>query len=126
MGELVRVCAIALVGVITASLLRKSVPEMAVVMTLVLIVGMVAAASGILGSVVKFIHEIAGGAGIDRELMTPVLRCVGISIVSRIGCDVCRDAGVSSAASYIELVSGAASVMCAAPLMLAVLRQIGM
>ena len=66
------------------------------------------------------------GAGIDRELLSTVLRCVGISIVSRIGCDVCRDAGVSSAASYIELVAGAASVMCAAPLMLAVLRQIGM
>ncbi len=126
MEELIRVCAIALVGVIAVAILRKSVPEMSIVLTLALISAMVFVASGVLVSVIKFIYELAGGAGIDRELLSPLLRCVGISIVSRMGCDVCRDAGVSAAASYIELVGGAASIMCASPLMVAVLRQIGM
>lgn len=124
MDVLLKVCAIALVGVLATTVLRRSVPEISVAATAALILAMVFAASGVLGVVIEFIYELAGNAGIDDELLRPLIKCVGVSIVTRLGCDVCRDSGVSSAASYIELVGGAVAVMIAAPLMLTVLRQI--
>lgn len=124
MDVLLKVCVIALVGVLAVTALRRSVPEMSVAATAALILVMIFVASGVLGAVIEFIYELAGNAGIDDELLRPLIKCVGVSIVTRLGCDVCRDGGISSAASYIELVGGAVAVMIAAPLMLTVLRQI--
>lgn len=124
MEVLLKVFAVAFFGVLISGVLRKTLPEMSSVLSVVIILAMVFVASGVLGAVIKFIYELADRAGIESELLRPLIKCVGISIVTRIGCDVCRDGGVSSAASYIELVGGAAAVLVAAPLMMTLLSAI--
>ena len=97
---------------------------MAVAATVTTLIVIVLTSAGLIGTVIKLVYELAGRAGISSELLQPLIKCVGISIVTKLGCDVCRDGGVSSAATYIEFVGGAAAIVIAAPLMMTVLDMI--
>ncbi len=123
MESLLKVCAIALVGACAVSGLRKSLPEMSVAATLATLVALVFTAAGVIGTVIKFVYELAGSAGISDELIRPLIKTVGVSIVTKLACDVCRESGIISAASYIELVGGAVAISFSVPLMMSVLGQ---
>ena len=122
METLLKVCALSLVGIFTVNGLKRTLPEMSAAATLALLLGLVAVAAGAVGKCVMLISELAEGAGISESLMTPLLKCVGVSIVSKIGGDLCRDSGMSAVASYIELVGGAVAIVISMPLMFTVLK----
>ena len=124
MELLLKLCAIAGVGAVMVPLLRKTVPEMSVVATVATLLALVFVATGAIGAVVAFIYELSQKAGIREELLRPLVKCVGISIVARLACDICREAGIAAAATYIELVGGAVAVLIVAPLMMTLLGQI--
>ncbi len=123
METLLKVCALSLVGMLTVNMLKRTLPEMSAAATLALLLGLVAVAAGAVGKCVMLIYELAEGAGISESLMTPLMKCVGVSIVSKIGGDLCRDSGMSAVASYIELVGGAVAIAISMPLMLTVLKM---
>ena len=123
MEILFKVCALSLVGIFTVSGLRRSLPEMSVAATLALLLGLVAVAAGAVGKCVLFIYELAENAGISQSLVTPLMKCVGVSVVAKIGSDMCRDSGMSAVASYIELVGGAVAMGISMPLMMTVLQR---
>ena len=122
METLLKVCSLSLVGIFTVNGLKRTLPEMSAAATLALLLGLVTIAAGVLGKCVMLISELAEGAGISEKLMTPLMKCVGVSIVSKISGDLCRDSGMSAVASYIELVGGAVAIVIAMPLMLTVLK----
>ncbi|MBQ2839986.1 MAG: hypothetical protein IJE70_01415 [Oscillospiraceae bacterium] len=124
MEIVLKVCAIAVVGALSVTVLKRSLSEMAVAATVTTLIVIVLTSAGLIGTVIKLVYELAGRAGISSELLQPLIKCVGISIVTKLGCDVCRDGGVSSAATYIEFVGGAAAIVIAAPLMMTVLDMI--
>ena len=124
METLLKVCALSLAGMFTVNIIKRTLPEMSAAATLALITGLVAVAAGTVGKCVMFIYELAENAGISGELVTPLIKCVGVSILTKIGGDMCRDNGMSAVASYIELVGGAVAISIAMPLMLTVLKQI--
>ena len=124
METLLKVCALSIIGIFMVNGLRRTLPEMSAAATLALILGLVAVAAGVVGKCVVFIYDLAERAGIEETLVTPVMKCVGISVMSKIGGDMCRDNGMSAVASYIELVGGAVAISVSAPLVSAVLQQI--
>ncbi|MBQ4543941.1 MAG: hypothetical protein II996_00025 [Oscillospiraceae bacterium] len=124
MEIVLKVCVIAVVGALSVTVLKRSLSEMAVAATVTTLIVIVLTSAGLIGTVIKLVYELAGRAGISSELLQPLIKCVGISIVTKLGCDVCRDGGVSSAATYIEFVGGAAAIVIAAPLMMTVLDMI--
>ena len=119
-----KICGIALLGVMMQALLRRNAPEMSAVSAVALVIVMSVVASGAISDVIEIIYEIAENAGISEDLLRPLLKCLGISIVTRIACDICKDGGAASAASYMELIGAVACVTIAAPLIFAVLHQI--
>lgn len=124
MDSLIKVCVIAGIGVFAVSGIRRSLPEMSHAAMLATLLALVFVAAGTIGTVIAFIYELADNAGIGDDLIRPLIKCLGVSIVTKLACDVCRDGGISSAASYIELVGGAVAISIAAPLMMTVLGQI--
>ena len=124
MEILLKVCALATLGILTVTGLRKSFPEMSAVATLATMLALAAVAAGTVGRCVMFIYELAENAGIKEELINPLMKCVGVSVVTKIGGDMCRDSGVSSVATYIELVGGATAISFSIPLMMSVIHQI--
>lgn len=107
-----------------ALLLKKSNAELSVCLGL-------AAAAAILMAVLDLADELAAAAARARELsglspalFTPVVKCVGIGIVCALGSEACRDAGSSQLASAVELAGAAAALVCALPLISALLDTV--
>ncbi len=75
-------------------------------------------------SVTEFITSMAAAAQISPVVLTVVFKAVGISIVTKLSSDVCRDAGQSSVASGIELTGAFAALYIALPLFKTVMDMI--
>lgn len=126
MEVVIKVSVLAVFGAIIIVSLRRTVPELSVTASVALLAVLVLGAAGALGRVVALVYELAEWAGIDDKLIEPIVKTLGISIVTRLASDMCRESGVLSAASYVEFVGGAVAVSFAIPLMFGLLSQITM
>ena len=63
-------------------------------------------------------------SGLSPALFTPVVKCVGIGIVCALGSEACKDAGSGQLASAVELAGAAAALVCALPLVSALLDTV--
>ncbi|MEG2571228.1 MAG: SpoIIIAC/SpoIIIAD family protein, partial [Clostridia bacterium] len=106
MDMLIKICAIAIVSVIAALILRKNAPELSLTLTIAAGILIFMTASGALKTTVSFVRTLATMAGIAPAVLAPLLKTVGIAILTKIAADVCRDAGIGSLASYVELAGG--------------------
>ena len=61
----------------------------------------------------ELIRKLEQRSGIATELLRPVIKSLGVSILGRLAEGFCRDAGQSAAASAMELAT-AFSILCAA------------
>ncbi len=107
-----------------ALLLRRSNAELSVCLGL-------GAAAVILASVLGLASDIAGAAeraqelsGLSPALFAPIVKCVGVGIVCALGSEACKDAGSSQLASAVELAGAAAALVCALPLVSALLDTV--
>ena len=87
-----KVTALCLVGAVLAALLKKSSPELAVLLALV---------RGV-ETVTAFVREVMQWGGVESALFAPLFKTVAIALISRTGADLCRDAGEGAMASLVE------------------------
>ena len=74
--------------------------------------------------VFSFLKETAQTAGISQELLSPLLKTVGIGLLTQFSSDICADAGQSALA---KLAQTGGTVLCACvslPLFTAVLNTV--
>ena len=62
------------------------------------------------------IVSIAEKSGISSLLLTPVLKCVGIALVTELGAQLCKDASQAAAAAFVELCGSLCALYVALPL----------
>ncbi|SHI08300.1 stage III sporulation protein AD [Sporobacter termitidis DSM 10068] len=116
MAILIKVAAVAVAGTVLGLVIKKNSPEMALMLTISLALIALYLAFDTIKSVTDFITSMASAAQISPAVLTVVLKAVGISIVTKLSADVCRDAGQSSVASGIELTGAFAALYIALPL----------
>ena len=120
-----RVTALCLTGALLAVLLHRSGGEMALLLSL--------AVCGVAAMVLMepleelrgFWEDAAAWGDLPAELFTPLIKTVGIALLSRTGSDLCRDAGEGSAALCCELAGTFAALCAVLPLLRQVLSLIG-
>lgn len=74
--------------------------------------------------VVSFLSRLRNLAGLDAELMTPMLKTVGIGILTQIGANICSDAGENAIGRLIEVCGGILALYVALPLLEAVIDTV--
>lgn len=116
---------IGIAGALVSLLLRKTNPELSLLLTLSVGVVIVAVALELAGNVLDVVELAAEMSGLSSAVLTPVLKCVGIGIVSKLASDVCRDAGQGSIASSVELAGSICALYAALPLIRTLLQMIG-
>ena len=125
MSLLIKAAALALAGALMAMVLKKDVPELA----LALGIAVTLAAAGLAAGLISQLEEVATMAreqtGLSPAVVTPVLKCVGIGVITRLAADLCRDAGQSAPASAVELAGAACALGAALPLVRALLDMAG-
>lgn len=124
MEEILKVAAVATTAALCAMVLQKNVQELGMVLAL-------AAGTLILGfslNAVQGIRDLmdtlAETAGIAPEVIAPVVKTVGIAVVTRITAELCRDAKEGGIAAFVETAGAAMALFVSLPLLEAVLATI--
>ena len=120
-----RVVILGIVASIICLIVRRGSPELGLVLAMVVALLALAFSIEIIGTILGFIDTIRETVRLPSTVLTPVLRTVGIGIITRLGADICKDAGQAAIASAIELSGTIAAIYVALPLMRAVFEMIG-
>ena len=125
MDTMARLAAGAVTAALLAAVLRKNTPELALLLILAAGVWLLAAVAGGLGAVVALIRELAGMAGVSEALLEPVVKTVALSILTKLTAEVCRSAGESGLAAFVETAGAVLALVVAIPLVRAVAVLMG-
>ena len=93
MEWIVKIAVICVVTALTALLLERDTPELALLLVLAAVVVVMACAFSFFGEVEDLLRELLERTGLDGALFLPILKIIAISLVTRLGGDVCRDGG---------------------------------
>ena len=123
MEFLIKGSVIGVIASVLGLLLKKNTPEFALLLTISAAAAIIGFSLSVLGNIKDFVYEIAEKGAVNSALLTPLVKCVGISVCAKLASDICKDAGFSASASAVELVASAAALYAALPLMRAVLKM---
>lgn len=120
MDTVLQAAALCLLGAVLAVLLRGRSPELSLLLALgvCVVVGLLVLRG--LSQVLSLLRELMSLAELAPELFTPLLKTLGIALLCRCGCDLCRDAGQSAMASLLEIAGAFSAVLVSLPLFQAV------
>ena len=116
MQIIMRAVAVGITGSVLAVLLKKNVPELSLVISLTAGLLCAALSLGICAEITDTLSSLASRSGISLTLLTPVVKCVGIGIVTELGSRLCKDAGQGTIASFLELCGTLCALFSALPL----------
>ena len=120
MAELGKIIAICLVGAVLTLLLEKSHPELAILLALSVCAGLLLFGLSRLGTVLSALKQLAQAGGLSSDLLQPLVKTVGIALVTRTGAELCRDAKQGAIASVVEMAGAFCAIIVSLPLLGAV------
>ena len=125
METMLKVAAAAVLAALCAVVVKSSARQLALVLSIAAAALVLTLALGAAEDVVAMAEELRAMAGLSPAVVAPVLKTVGIAILTHIASQVCRDAGEGGIAAAAET-AGTALALCAAlPLLRAVLETVG-
>ena len=116
--------AIAVIPVVLTSLLKKTNRELALLLTLAACILIGLFFMRLAEPIVDFLSKLRNLAGLDKTLMTPMLKTIGIGFLTQISATVCADAGENAIAKLVEICGGVLALYVALPLLEAVLDMV--
>lgn len=120
MAELGKIIAICLIGAVLTLLLEKSHPELAILLALSVCAGLLLFGLSRLGTVLSALKRLAQAGGLSSDLLQPLVKTVGIALVTRTGAELCRDAKQGAMASVVEMAGAFCAIIVSLPLLGAV------
>ena len=124
MESVVRLAAAAVAAALCAVVVKQHAREVGAVLALAAAALLLGAALGAIEEVRALADELGELIGLSPAVLAPVLKTVGIAILTRIAAELCRDAGEGGIAAAAETAGAAAAVLTALPLLRAVLSTI--
>ncbi len=125
METMLKVGAVAVAAALCAVAVKGTARQLALALSLTGAAVILGLALGALEDVVAMAEDLREMAGLSPAVVAPVLKAVGIAVLTQIASQVCRDAGEGGIAAAAET-AGTALALCAAlPLLRAVLDTVG-
>ncbi len=124
MQGLLQAAVIGIVTVLLTAMLRKNSPELGILLTLAACVLIGLLLVQLAEPVIEFLAKLRNIAGLDKTLTEPILKTIGIGLITQIGATVCADAGENAIAKLIEVCGGILALYVSLPLLEAVLSLI--
>ena len=122
MSDIMKVAAAAIVAAVCAVVVRRQAPEIGLVLAVCAGALIMLYCSGALTAVTMLMDKLVEAGGLSGQVVEPVLKTVGIAIVTRLSADFCRDAKEGGLASAVELAGTVLALLAVLPLMTAVLE----
>lgn len=124
MGVMGQIAAAAVAGAVCAAVVKKQAPDMALVVTLCAVALILSAAASVLEPVRELMDALGEQAGLSAAVLAPVIKTVGIALLTRVCAELCRDANESGIAAAVEIAGGGCALLVCLPLFHAVLELI--
>ena len=121
MESVVRLAAAAVAAALCAVVVKQHAREVGAVLALAAGALLLGAALGAIEEVRALADELGELIGLSPAVLAPVLKTVGIAILTRIAAELCRDAGEGGLAAFVEMAGAALALLVTAPLLQAVL-----
>lgn len=119
-----KAAAVGIAASVLALTVRKNNPETALLISVAAAVSVVAAAVSVVTELKDFVQRLSEAAMVSPAVISPMFKTAAVGIVAKLAADICRDAGLSSMASAVELSGCVAALYLALPLMRAVFSMI--
>lgn len=122
MEEILKIAAVAIISAICAVVVKEQVQELGLVLALTAGALILSFALSAMEGVRQLMDTLASLAGLSSSVLLPVVKTVGIAIVTRVAAEVCRDAKEGGIAAFVETAGAACALFVALPLLEAVLE----
>jgi stage III sporulation protein AD len=116
--------AAALLGSAAGLVIKRKNPEMSLILSIAVSALALFLSMDVLSAVLDFLKSVAELSGIPNAMLGIVLKTVGISIITKITADICRESGQGSAATGVEFLGAVLSIYIALPLFRMVLDML--
>ena len=120
-----RVAVVAAAAAVLGAVLRRHTPELALVLALCAGAGILGMTLSTFGAALELLRELTGLAGVDDELLMPVVKTVAISLITRLTAEICRGAGEQGIAAFAEVAGTVAALGVSLPMIRAVMTLMG-
>lgn len=101
--EIIRIVAIALLGLIIIILLKQYKPEFAIYISLLTGMLILLLVMDRLSGIIQLIQSIANQANINNQFISILLKITGIAFLSEFAISICKDSGETAVANKIEI-----------------------
>ena len=122
MEKLIQIMALCVVCAVLSLVVRRRSPEFSFCTVCGCCAVCLLAAAEFLTPVVSFLEELQTLAGVRPALMAPILKTVGIGLLTQIAGAFCKDAGEEALCKAVELCGTLMAVYVSLPLASAVLE----
>ena len=119
-----QVVAAAVIGAVCAAVVKKQTPDLALVVTLCAVALILSTAMAALSLVRELIDVLGERAGLSAAVLAPVVKTLGIALLTRVCAELCRDANEGGIAAAVEIAGGGCALLVCMPLFQAVLALI--
>ena len=124
MLDIGKIAVLAVAVTVCSVVVRKQAPEIAILLSLAGVCAILLYALNLVGSIKTILETLMDTAQLSPAIAAPVLKTVGISVLTRFGAEVCRDAKENGLASAVEFAGAAAALCLTIPLLQLVLDMI--
>ena len=119
MLKIAGLCVVCLLPIV---LLRKSVPEVALLLTIAVLAVVMVQCLSAAAPVLERLRALFARAGIETAYISVLLRTLAAALVTRLCADVCKDGGSQAMASAVETAGAFTVLLIALPLLEAVVE----
>lgn len=122
--EITWIVVICIAAALLSLYLRQQRPEYAMLVSLACGVLVLLLLLGQVKDITVELRELTGILGQDQDLISIVLKCLGICILAELGSQCCRDAGETALATKVELSAKVMLVLVSVPLLQELLKMV--
>ena len=125
MELLLKTSATAIFAVIAGLLIKKSNPELSLLLSICTVVLILLAAIGVSDGLRTFRQTLKQIYGASEIYVSAIVKCLGIALITKIGSDLCKDASQSAIASALEISGTVCALTVLMPILMNLLNVIG-
>lgn len=125
MELVLKAAALALAAALMGIVLRRTNPELTLLLSICTVALIMGAALGFAKSFTELAQAVQRIFGVSETLIKPVIKCVAVAIITKMTSDLCKDSSQAAAASAVELAGTVCALCIIMPLLMSMLTAIG-
>lgn len=118
------ICALAVAVTIIITLMKELKPEFCVMISVAFGVIVLTVLAGPIKKVVELLYKVSQMTGISQDLLEPMIKIAGISLIAEFAGSICSDAGHSAIAGRVETTAKITILALSAPIILDILNKL--